>query len=209
MGVLQSAWESYSGYMARSPVACVAITVLALVSFVVTWAKFEQKTNFNPSEPPTVSYYVPFIGSMIEFGINPITFIRKNQKIHGNFFTFLMFGRRMTVCVDIDGNDFVFNAKHSCVTAEDAYNSLTKPVFGEGVVYDVPNSVLMEQKRMVKAGLSIENFRAYIPIFIQEVNQYVDKHWTKDEGTVDLLQSISEMIIMTASHTLLGPEIRS
>ncbi|KAJ2450416.1 Lanosterol 14-alpha-demethylase [Coemansia sp. RSA 2424] len=209
MGVLQSAWESYSGYMARSPVACVAITVLVLVSFVVTWAKFEQKTNFNPSEPPTVSYYVPFIGSMIEFGINPITFIRKNQKIHGNFFTFLMFGRRMTVCVDIDGNDFVFNAKHSCVTAEDAYNSLTKPVFGEGVVYDVPNSVLMEQKRMVKAGLSIENFRAYIPIFIQEVNQYVDKHWTKDEGTVDLLQSISEMIIMTASHTLLGPEIRS
>ncbi|KAJ2686454.1 Lanosterol 14-alpha-demethylase, partial [Coemansia spiralis] len=83
------------------------------------------------------------------------------------------------------------------------------PVFGEGVVYDVPNAVLMEQKRMVKAGLSIENFRAYIPIFVQEVNQYVDKHWTQSEGTVDLLQSISEMIILTASHTLLGPEIRS
>ncbi|KAI9501658.1 cytochrome P450 51A [Coemansia spiralis] len=146
---------------------------------------------------------------MIEFGIHPIKFIRKYQKRYGNFFTFLMFGRRMTVCVDIDGNDFVFNVKHSSVTAEDAYNSLTKPVFGEGVVYDVPNSMLMEQKRMVKAGLSIENFRAYIPIFIKEVNQYVDKHWTDDEGTVDLLQSISEMIIMTASHTLLGPEIRS
>ncbi|KAI8325003.1 lanosterol 14-alpha demethylase erg11, partial [Martensiomyces pterosporus] len=163
----------------------------------------------NASEPPVVPYYVPFIGSMVEFGMHPINFIRKNQKIHGNFFTFLMFGRRMTVCVDIDGNDFVFNAKHSSVTAEDAYNSLTKPVFGEGVVYDVPNAVLMEQKRMVKAGLSIENFRSYIPIFIEEINQYVDKHWTKQEDTVDLLQSISEMIIMTASHTLLGPEIRS
>ncbi|KAJ2888665.1 Lanosterol 14-alpha-demethylase, partial [Coemansia aciculifera] len=146
---------------------------------------------------------------MVEFGIDPIKFIRKNQKIHGNFFTFLMFGRRMTVCVDIDGNDFAFNAKHSCVTAEDAYNSFTKPIFGEGVVYDVPNSVLMEQKRMIKAGLSADNFRAYVPIFIKEVNQYVDKHWTKDEDTIDLLQSISEMIIMTASHTLMGPEIRS
>ncbi|KAJ2490260.1 Lanosterol 14-alpha-demethylase [Coemansia sp. RSA 2050] len=146
---------------------------------------------------------------MIEFGMNPIEFIRKNQKIHGNFFTFLMFGRRMTVCIDIEGNDFVLNAKHSCVTAEDAYNSLTKPVFGEGVVYDVPNAVLMEQKRMIKAGLTADSFRAYIPIFIQEVNQYVDKYWTKDEDTVDLLQSIAEMTVMTASHTLLGPEIRS
>ncbi|KAJ2087060.1 Lanosterol 14-alpha-demethylase [Coemansia sp. RSA 986] len=176
---------------------------------VFGWAQLEQKLNRNSSEPPVVRYYVPFIGSMVEFGMHPIKFMRKQQQQHGNFFTFLMFGRRMTVCIDIDGNDFVFNAKHSSVTAEDAYNSLTKPVFGEGVVYDVPNSVLMEQKRMIKAGLSIDNFRAYIPIFIKEVNMYVDKHWTKDEDTIDLLQSISEMIIMTASHTLLGPEIRS
>ncbi|KAJ2263703.1 Lanosterol 14-alpha-demethylase [Coemansia sp. RSA 376] len=191
------------------PISWMIVVPLGLVAFAFIWLKYEQKTNCNSSEPPTVSYYVPFIGSMIEFGINPIKFIRKNQKIHGNFFTFLMFGRRMTVCVDIDGNDFVFNAKHSCVTAEDAYNPFTKPIFGEGVVYDVPNSVLMEQKRMIKSGLSADNFRAYIPIFIQEVNQYVDKHWTESEGTVDLLQSISEMIIMTASHTLMGPEIRS
>ncbi|KAI9479871.1 Lanosterol 14-alpha-demethylase [Coemansia sp. RSA 989] len=209
MGLFQTAWESYQAFLTQSPVACVVSTVLAAVSFLVAWAHFEQTLNHNPSEPPLVRYYVPFIGSMVEFGINPIKFIRKHQQQYGNFFTFLMFGRRMTVCVDIDGNDFVFNAKHSCVTAEDAYNSLTKPVFGEGVVYDVPNSVLMEQKRMVKAGLSIENFRAYLPIFVQEVNQYVDKHWTEPEGTVELLQSISEMIIMTASHTLLGPEIRS
>ncbi|KAJ2020353.1 Lanosterol 14-alpha-demethylase, partial [Coemansia sp. S85] len=166
-------------------------------------------TNSSPSEPPTVSYYVPFIGSVIEFGTNPIEFLRKHQKIHGNFFTFLMLGRRMTVCLDIEGNDFALNAKHSSVTAEDAYNSMTKPIFGEGVVYDVPSAVFMEQKRMIKAGLTADGFRAYIPIFIQEANQYVDKHWTKDEDTIDLLQSISEMTIMTVSHTLLGPEIRS
>ncbi|KAJ2229725.1 Lanosterol 14-alpha-demethylase [Coemansia sp. RSA 1722] len=209
MGAFQAAWQSYMAFMAQSPVVCAAVTALVLVVSIVSWAQIEQKLNYNPSEPPFVQYYVPFIGSMIEFGIHPIKFIRKYQKKYGNFFTFLMFGRRMTVCVDIEGNDFVFNVKHANVTAEDAYNSLTKPVFGEGVVYDVPNSVLMEQKRMVKAGLSIENFRAYIPIIIDEVNQYVDKHWTKDQDSIDLLQSISEMIIMTASHTLLGPEIRS
>ncbi|KAJ2421949.1 Lanosterol 14-alpha-demethylase, partial [Coemansia sp. RSA 2524] len=209
MGLVQTAWESYRAFLAQSPVVCVAATILSTALFLVSWAYIEQATTRNTAEPPLVRYYVPFIGSMVEFGINPIAFIRKHQSVHGNFFTFLMFGRRMTVCVDIDGNDFVFNAKHSSVTAEDAYNSLTKPVFGEGVVYDVPNSVLMEQKRMVKAGLSIENFRAYLPIFVQEINQYVDKHWTAREGTVDLLQSVSELIVMTASHTLLGPEIRA
>ncbi|KAJ2266459.1 Lanosterol 14-alpha-demethylase, partial [Coemansia sp. RSA 2522] len=203
MGLVQTAWESYRAFLAQSPVVCVAATILSTALFLVSWAYIEQATTRNTAEPPLVRYYVPFIGSMVEFGINPIAFIRKHQSVHGNFFTFLMFGRRMTVCVDIDGNDFVFNAKHSSVTAEDAYNSLTKPVFGEGVVYDVPNSVLMEQKRMVKAGLSIENFRAYLPIFVQEINQYVDKHWTAREGTVDLLQSVSELIVMTASHTLL------
>ncbi|KAJ1956295.1 Lanosterol 14-alpha-demethylase [Linderina pennispora] len=209
MGVFQSAWEQYLALMAKSPVACAFVTVAVFISFLVTWAQFEYKMNCKPSEPPFVPYYIPFIGSMIQFGIHPINFIRENQKKYGNFFTFLMFGRKMTVCVDIDGNDFVFNARHSHVTAEDAYNSLTKPVFGADVVYDVPNAVLMEQKRMVKAGLSIENFRSYIPIFIEETNQYVDKHWTKEEDTVDILKAISEMIIMTASHTLLGPEIRS
>ncbi|KAJ2610796.1 Lanosterol 14-alpha-demethylase [Coemansia sp. RSA 1365] len=208
MGYVQAAWESYKAFLAQAPVVGAVVTVVVVVSFVVTWAHFEQVLNHNPSEPPFVRYYVPFIGSMIEFGINPITFIRKHQRRYGNFFTFLMFGRRMTVCVDIDGNDFFFNAKHSSVTAEDAYNTLTKPVFGEGVVYDVPNAVLMEQKRMIKAGLSIENFRSYLPIIVQEVNEYVDRHWTQPEGTVELLQCISELIILTASHSLLGPEIR-
>ncbi|KAJ2664521.1 Lanosterol 14-alpha-demethylase [Coemansia sp. RSA 1200] len=209
MGLLQIGLEGCWGFLAQSPLGGTATAVIIVVATILAWAQLEQMVNRNASEPPVVRYYVPFIGSMVEFGIHPIKFIRKHQRQHGNFFTFLMFGRRMTVCVDIDGNDFVFNAKHSAVTAEDAYNSLTKPVFGEGVVYDVPNAVLMEQKRMVKAGLSIENFRAYIPIFIDEVNMYVDKHWRDAEGSVDLLQSISEMIVMTASHTLLGPEIRA
>ncbi|KAJ2489764.1 Lanosterol 14-alpha-demethylase, partial [Coemansia sp. RSA 2049] len=148
MGLLQTGLEGFWGLLAQSPLGGTATAAIIVVATILAWAQLEQMVSRNASEPPVVRYYVPFIGSMVEFGIHPIKFIRKHQRQHGNFFTFLMFGRRMTVCVDIDGNDFVFNAKHSAVTAEDAYNSLTKPVFGEGVVYDVPNAVLMEQKRM-------------------------------------------------------------
>lgn len=54
----------------------------------------------------------------------------------------------MTACLGPKGNDFVFNGKLSDVSAEDAYSHLTTPVFGEGVVYDVPNHILMEQKKV-------------------------------------------------------------
>lgn len=53
----------------------------------------------------------------------------------------------MTYCLGPEGNNFVFNGKLSHINAEDAYRNLTVPVFGDGVVYDVENSVLMEQKK--------------------------------------------------------------
>ncbi|KAJ1677543.1 Lanosterol 14-alpha-demethylase, partial [Spiromyces aspiralis] len=209
LGFFASALNSYKALYADAPVVCVLTTVLGLVATALIWAQLEQILNHDPTQPPMVRYYVPFIGSMIEFGIQPLKFMRKNQEKYGDFFTFLMFGRKMTVCLGTRGNDFVFNAKHSSVTAEDAYNNLTKPVFGADVAYDIPNAVLMEQKRIIKAGLSTESFQRYVPLIIKETNDYVDKFWTKDSDTIDLLKAISELIIMSASRTLLGEEIRS
>lgn len=46
----------------------------------------------------------------------------------------------MTYLLGNEGNNFVLNTcKLKEVSAEEAYRSLTVPVFGEGVVYDVPN----------------------------------------------------------------------
>ena len=46
------------------------------------------------------------------------------------------------------GNDFILNGKLRDVNAEEVYTVLTTPVFGKDVVYDCPNSKLMEQKRV-------------------------------------------------------------
>ena len=58
-----------------------------------------------------------------------------------------MIGRKMTFALGPEGNHFVFNVKLAHATAEGAYDKLTVPVFGEGVVYDVENSLFMEQKK--------------------------------------------------------------
>lgn len=46
------------------------------------------------------------------------------------------------------GNDFILNGKLKDLNAEEVYSPLTTPVFGKDVVYDCPNSKLMEQKKV-------------------------------------------------------------
>ena len=48
----------------------------------------------------------------------------------------------------VKGNEFILNGKLKDVNAEDVYGPLTTPVFGKEVVYDCPNSKLMEQKKV-------------------------------------------------------------
>lgn len=76
----------------------------------------------------------------------------------------------MTVCLDAEGNDFVLNGKLSNVSAEDAYTHLTTPVFGEGVVYDCPNEMLMQQKKV----------RAVIPTLKRQLTGAVHEIWPHD-----------------------------
>ena len=52
------------------------------------------------------------------------------------------------MCLDTKGNNFVLNGKLKDINAEEIYNPLTGPVFGKDVVYDCPNSKLMEQKKV-------------------------------------------------------------
>ncbi len=63
-------------------------------------------------------------------------------------FTFILLGRKQTVYLGTHGNEFVLNGKLREVSAEDIYTVLTTPVFGKDVVYDCPNSKLMEQKKV-------------------------------------------------------------
>jgi sterol 14-demethylase len=68
-----------------------------------------------------------------------------------------MMGRNLTFCLGPEGNHFVFNVPLAHASAEGAYDKLTVPVFGSEVVYDVPNSLFMEQKKY----FSLINFKIY------------------------------------------------
>lgn len=153
---------------------------------------------------------------------------------YGDTFTFILFGRHVTVALGSKGNNFILGGKASHLSAEDAYTvrfdiqltifrlltlslqHFTTPIFGKDVVYDCPNEVLMEQKRFVKVGFSIENVRTYVGMIEEEVEEYIKAEPAfhalqkgNEWGSFDAVEVLSEITILTASRTLQGKEVRA
>ncbi|EDR08390.1 uncharacterized protein LACBIDRAFT_234769, partial [Laccaria bicolor S238N-H82] len=169
------------------------------------------------SEPPVVFHWLPIIGSAISYGNDPLNFFFKCQKKYGDVFTFILFGRRVTVALGPRGNNFILGGKSTVLNAEDAYTHLTTPIFGKDVVYDVPNEVFMEQKKFVKVGLSTDNLRAYVGMIEEEVEEFMrndaafkvfQQNDINEWGTFDVVNVMQEITILTASRTLQGKEVR-
>ncbi|KAK4541553.1 Sterol 14-alpha demethylase [Oleoguttula mirabilis] len=187
--------------------------IATLIATIILLNVAQQLFFRNPNEPPVVFHLVPFIGSTIPYGIDPYKFFFACREKYGDVFTFILLGKKTTVCLGTKGNDFILNGKLKDVNAEEIYSPLTTPVFGKDVVYDCPNSKLMEQKKFVKFGLTSSALRSYVTLISQEVRQYFDKDaphkkFASTSGTVDLPAAMAELTIYTASRSLQGKEVR-
>ncbi|KZF26892.1 cytochrome P450 [Xylona heveae TC161] len=182
-----------------------AFIVLSIVLNVLNQLLFK-----DPNTPPLVFHWIPFIGSTVTYGMEPIKFFQSNRAKYGDVFTFVLLGKKTTVCLGRQGNDLVLNGKLKDVNAEEIYSPLTTPVFGKDVVYDCPNSRLLEQKKFVKFGLTTEAFRSYVPLIVNEVVEYVNRspQFQGNKGTCDVSRTMAEITIYTASRSLQGKEVR-
>ncbi len=61
---------------------------------------------------------------------------------------------------------------------------------------------------MAKDALTVQAFKAYVPIIINETRGLI-KEWGIKNGQIDLFHEMAELTIRTASSCLLGKEIRS
>jgi sterol 14alpha-demethylase len=149
MGILNELLESAQAWVSSTStwqVVSLGIASVLLLSIILN--VLHQVLVRNPNEPPLVFHWVPFIGSTITYGIDPYDFFFACREKYGDVFTFILLGKKTTVCLGTKGNDFILNGKLSHVNAEEVYTRLTTPVFGKDVVYDCPNAKLMEQKKV-------------------------------------------------------------
>ncbi|KAJ5168802.1 uncharacterized protein N7482_004396 [Penicillium canariense] len=184
---------------------------IALVLTSVVLNVVNQLFFYNKNEPPVVFHWFPIVGSTISYGMDPYRFFFSCRQKHGDIFTFILLGKKTTVYLGTDGNEFILNGKLKDVNAEEVYGKLTTPVFGSDVVYDCPNSKLIEQKKFIKFGLSQEALESYVPLIEEEVNQYIKKSgkFKGKSGTIDLGAVMAEITIFTAGRTLQGDEVRA
>ncbi|EXF81456.1 14-alpha sterol demethylase Cyp51A [Colletotrichum fioriniae PJ7] len=170
-----------------------------------------RQTFFHgKSEPPAVFHWIPYIGNAISYGMDPVAFFVKYRARYGDVFTFTLFGRKMTCYLGIEGNDFILNGKLQDINAEEIYGPLTIPVFGKDVIYDCPNSKLMEQKKFVKFGLTQKALESHVPLIEKEVVDYIKMSpaWKGSSGVVDISAAMSEITLFTAARSLQGEEVR-
>lgn len=151
MGILSAVLDPLAARLDGQPTYLLAL--LGFAAIFTTTVVLNVLSQLLPvrrkgSDPPIVFHWVPFIGSTITYGIDPYRFFFNCRQKYGDTFTFILLGKKTTVCLGTKGNDLILNGKLKDVNAEEIYSPLTTPVFGTDVVYDCPNSKLMEQKKV-------------------------------------------------------------
>ncbi|TVY19344.1 Eburicol 14-alpha-demethylase [Lachnellula arida] len=216
MGILEQVTGPLAQQVAqRGTGVVVAASFIAFLVCTVVLNVLSQLLLKNPNEPPVVFHWFPIVGSTITYGMDPYKFFfecraKVGLLLYGDVYTFILLGKKTTVYLGRQGNDFILNGKLKDVNAEEVYTVLTTPVFGKDVVYDCPNSKLMEQKKFMKIGLSTDAFRQYVPIIQGEVETFIKRssEFKGEKGTVNISNSIAEITIYTASHALQGKDVR-
>lgn len=100
-----------------------------------------------------------------------------------------------------------YESSEDVLCARKAYK-FTIPVFGHNVVYDSDPELFSQQRRFVSSGLTIKRFSLYVDAIRQETEEYLNAHW-KDSGSIDLLDELNTLTVLTSTRTLQGPEVRS
>ncbi|KAI1621360.1 cytochrome P450, family 51, subfamily A [Exophiala viscosa] len=188
----------------------VLLGLAAFITLAVGLNVARQVLLKDKNAPPEVFSWFPVLGNTIWYGMDPFDFFFACKEKYGDVFTFVLLGRKVTVCLGTKGNEFILNGKLKDVNAEEIYTGLTTPVFGAGVVYDCENAKLMEQKKFVKFGLTTEAFRSYVDLISAETKSFVqnNKLFRGQTGTVDIAPAMAELTIYTASRSLQGKEVR-
>jgi sterol 14-demethylase len=164
-------------------------------------------TKSRPKDsPPTANLGIPFIGNYIEFAKNPVKFIETGFKNYGKVFTVQMLHKNLTFLVGTEAAVPFFSLPDEKMSQSEVYGFMT-PVFGKGIVYDAEPKQRAQQMQCVGQGLRSIRLKDYVPKIEKETLDYLKDKWGKS-GTVNLLDTLSELTILTSSRCLHGDDVR-
>ena len=179
-------------------IAASVIVGLVIINFI-----FGKRRPKNA--PPTAKVGLPLIGNYIEFAKNPVEFIALCLDKFGPIYTVPMLHKNLTFLLGPEVSAPFFRLNDDFMSQPEVYGFMT-PVFGKGVVYDAEPKKRTQQYQSMATGLRTERLKAYVPKIEKETLDYL-KRWG-ESGTVNILDALSELTILTSSRCLHGDDVR-
>lgn len=115
--------------------------------------------------------------------------------------------QRMTFLVGPEAQEPFCKAPDEVLSQQEVYEFM-KPVFGAGVVYDATKKRRQMQFQSMANGLRTSRLKAYIAKIERETREFLREEWGEGSGEVDLLQTLSDLTILTSSRCLHGDDVR-
>jgi sterol 14-demethylase len=157
------------------------------------------------SDAPLVAGGLPCLGNALAFNRNPIAFLQRAQRRHGDVFRFRLLGQTVYALLSAQGKEAFFRASDDVLDPRDAYR-FTIPIFGPGVAYDVAPELMEQQLRLLHPALREAAMQSHASVMRDEVQSFIER--LGDSGEVDLPAVMNELTIFIAGRCLLGDELR-
>jgi sterol 14-demethylase len=143
-------------------------------------------------------------GHLMELRHDPIGLFQRVRRECGELGMFRMLDHDVAFFSGAEAQEVFFRQADEVFDPQPTSNELMRPIFGPGVVYDVPPE---KRRSMMKTpALRDKNLRASAEVIAHETERMAKT--LGDEGVIDLLDFTAELTIYTSSATLIGPAFR-
>jgi sterol 14-demethylase len=160
-----------------------------------------------PGPTPRASYLVSALQGKYNLKRKgPIDAVWDWHRSLGEIFHIRVLHKRVHFLIGPETHQVFFDAKDQELGQLEVYR-FTIPVFGKGIVYDAPQSIMNQQLRFVRHGLNGAAMDAHVVNIVKETELFFES-WAGEGEIKDYHHLMSDLTIRTASRCLLGKEIR-
>ena len=143
-------------------------------------------------------------GHLMALRRDPVQLFQRVRRECGELGRFRMAGRDVVLFSGEKAQEAFFRQPDEVFDPQPTSNELMRPIFGEGVVYDVPPE---KRREMIRSpALRDKNLRSSAQIIASETERMCETLGAA--GEIDLLDFTAELTIYTSSSCLIGQPFR-
>ena len=155
---------------------------------------------------PTLGGALPVLGHFLEYNRDLLGFLRRAYAEGGPVVRYRLAFEELVMISGPAANEAFFRAPEDQLSNREAYRKSQTPIFGPGIIFDVPLDVHMEQLQMQMGALRDGSMRNYAPQIAEETDRAMADWGTS--GTVDFLDFMGSLAMYASARTLLGKQFR-